>query len=209
MKIFPMDQEILQIIKKDRNDLTKELNLLSENVMKSVINASKLIAETFENNGKLLIAGNGGSAADSQHLAAEFIIRLNKTDIRIGLPAIALTTDSSLITAGANDIGFDHIFERQIEALGNGNDLFLGISTSGNSENIINGIKKAHSMKLKTILLTGRNNPDINTDITINAPGNGVSQIQILHSFIEHLIVKIVLIYIKNGKKVDFFYKNC
>ena len=209
MKIFPMDQEILQIIKKDRTDLMEELSLLSESVMKSAINASKLIAETFENNGKLLIAGNGGSAADSQHLATEFVIRLNKKDIRMGLPAIALTTDSSLITAGANDIGFDRIFERQIEALGNENDLFLGISTSGNSENIINGIKKAHSMKLKTILLTGRNVPNINTDITINGPGNGVSQIQTLHSFIEHLIVKIVLIHIKNGKKVDFFYKNC
>src|SRR6058998_221757 len=115
--------------------------------------AVDLVAEALAAGRKLLLFGNGGSAADAQHLAAEFVGRFQRE--RRALPAIALTTDTSALTALANDYGFDVIFSRQLEGLGKKGDISIGITTSGNSPNVIEGIKKAKELGLKTIVLTG------------------------------------------------------
>ena len=120
----------------------------------TIVKAATLIVSCLQAGNKLLLFGNGGSAADAQHLAAEFVGRFAIE--RAGLPAIALTTDSSILTAVGNDFGFEQVFSRQIEALGRPNDVAIGISTSGNSANVLAGLKQASKQNLKTIGLTGK-----------------------------------------------------
>ena len=120
----------------------------------TIVKAATLIVSCLQAGNKLLLFGNGGSAADAQHLAAEFVGRFAIE--RAGLPAIALTTDSSILTAVGNDFGFEQVFSRQIEALGRPNDVAIGISTSGNSPNMIEGVKQASKQNLKTIGLAGK-----------------------------------------------------
>ena len=133
----------------------KNLKKLREgDYSKKIVKVGKMIVESMKKGGKILIAGNGGSAADSQHFAAEIVGRFVKE--RSGYPAIALTTDTSILTAIGNDYGYDDIFARQIEALGNENDIFVGISTSGNSENVIRGVDIAKKKGLKVVGLLGK-----------------------------------------------------
>ena len=119
----------------------------------SIVAAADLIVEAFRTGAKLLLCGNGGSAADCQHMATEFVSRFTKDFERPGLPAIALTTDSSFLTAYANDCGFDGIFERQVEALGRPGDVLIGISTSGNSPNVIRAVRRARAEGLRSVVL--------------------------------------------------------
>ena len=121
----------------------------------SIAKAAEVIAGVFLSSGKLLLCGNGGSAADCQHMAAEFVSRFSKDLERRALPAIALTTDTSFLTAFSNDCGFEGIFERQVEALGSPGDLLIGISTSGNSPNVIRAVEAAKKRNMHTIALTG------------------------------------------------------
>ena len=121
----------------------------------SILAAAELIAESFKNGGKLLLCGNGGSAADCQHTAAEFTSRLSADFMRPGLPAIALTTDTSFLTAYANDFDFGGVFARQVQAIGKPGDVLIGISTSGRSRNVIRAFETAHAMGVKTVALTG------------------------------------------------------
>ncbi|HEX03632.1 MAG TPA: SIS domain-containing protein, partial [Bacteroidetes bacterium] len=114
-----------------------------------IVEAVEMVVDTFRQGNKLLLAGNGGSAADAQHWAAEWIIRLSADLNRPSMPAIALTTDSSILTAGANDLGYEQIFARQIEGLGNRGDLFITISTSGNSTNLLKACEAAHANGLR------------------------------------------------------------
>lgn len=157
-----------------------------------IIQAIDEIVKTLTNGGKLLFFGNGGSAADSQHIAAEFIGRFQKE--RRSLPAIALTTDSSILTALGNDYSFDIVFARQIEGLGKKGDLAFGISTSGNSRNVIEGIKKAKEMGLKTITLTGCDGGKLAplSDININVSSKITARIQESHICIYHAICELV-----------------
>jgi D-sedoheptulose 7-phosphate isomerase len=127
----------------------------AESCTAAILAAADAIAATFKNGCKLLLCGNGGSAADCQHLAAEFTSRLSADFARPGLPAIALTTDTSFLTAYANDFAFDGVFARQIQAIGKPGDVLLGISTSGNSANVIRAIETARAIGLSTIALTG------------------------------------------------------
>src|SRR5271166_6189413 len=120
-----------------------------------ILAAAERIALCFRQDGKLLLCGNGGSAADAQHLAAEFVSVLTQSFLRPGLPAIALTTDSSVLTASANDFGFEGIFARQVQALGRRGDVLIGISTSGNSKNIVQAVHSASEHGILSILLTG------------------------------------------------------
>ncbi|HOW16974.1 MAG TPA: SIS domain-containing protein [bacterium] len=156
---------------------------------------AKLMAE-LSNQGKMIFYfGNGGSAADSQHLAAEHVNKLRIK--RKALPAIALTTDSSVITSIANDISFDAIFERQIEALAKSGDLAIGISTSGNSENVIRGLKIAKTMGLTTVSFTGGNGGKIKaeklSDINFNVDNSTVSsRIQESHIFLGHILIELM-----------------
>jgi len=151
--------------------------------------------ETFRSGGKLLIFGNGGSAADAQHVAAEFVNRF-KID-RQPLPAIALTTDSSVLTSIGNDFNFDMIFVKQVQALGKPGDLVLGISTSGNSPNVVKAIAVAKEMNLRTVALTGGSS---NTggeigklaDLVLNVPTDSTAHIQETHLWVEHILCEFV-----------------
>ena len=154
--------------------------------------ACVLITDTLAHGNKVLLCGNGGSAADAQHIAAELTGRY-KTERR-GLPAIALTTDTSALTAIGNDFGYDKVFERQVEALANRGDLLIGISTSGNSENVINALKKAKSMGCRTIGLSGRDGGAMNglCDNNIVVPSNDTPRIQEMHILIGHIMCQAV-----------------
>jgi D-sedoheptulose 7-phosphate isomerase len=150
---------------------------------------------TFRSGGKLLIFGNGGSAADAQHVAAEFVNRFKIN--RRPLPAIALTTDSSVLTSIGNDFSFDLIFVKQIQALGKPGDLALGISTSGNSPNVVQAIAAAKEMNLRTAVLTGGS---ANTggklgalaDLVLNVPTDSTPHIQETHLWVEHVLCELV-----------------
>ena len=141
---------------------------------------------------KLLVAGNGGSAADAQHLVAEFVVRL--TVNRPALRAIALTTDSSILTAIGNDLGFDRLFERQVEALGQSGDVFLGISTSGNSPDIIKALHQARKMGITTVGLTGNGGGQMHCLCNYNLiiPSAVTMNIQESHLALEHIFCMIV-----------------
>jgi phosphoheptose isomerase len=159
----------------------------------SILSAAELIADSFRSGGKVLICGNGGSAADSQHMAAEFVSRLTKEFDRPGLPAIALTTDSSFLTAFANDCGFDGIFERQVRALGRAGDVLVAISTSGNSPNVIRSVRAATELKMGTIALTGENGQVCElATVAISVPSTNTAYIQESHLAIEHIICEVV-----------------
>ncbi len=170
--------------------------------MNSILAATQRIIDTFRSGNKVLICGNGGSAADSQHMAAELVCGLNKAFSRPGLPAIALTTDTSVLTAYANDVDFDKVFGRQIQALGKSNDLLIVISTGGNSKNVIHAVKVAKSAKLHTIALTGNSGKLSKiTDVAVSIPSSNTQYIQETHLAIEHLLCELVEDYLFAQKR--------
>ncbi|MEK6856415.1 MAG: SIS domain-containing protein [Nanoarchaeota archaeon] len=165
---------------------------VSENFAENIIEISELIVDAYKKNKKVLIAGNGGSASDAQHIATELVNKLAKKSK--ALSAIALTADSAVVTAWANDEGFVKIFERQIEAHGNKGDVFIAITTSGNSENLIHAVNKANERELVTIGLLGRNGGKLKglCKHEIIVPGNHVARIQEAHEVIYHIICELV-----------------
>ncbi len=148
--------------------------------------AAELLINTLQQGGKLLLCGNGGSAADCQHIAAEFVVRYEKK--RRALAAIALTTDSSILTAHANDFDFDTVFSRQVEALGNSNDCLIAISTSGNSSNVLKAVTAARDKGMTVIALTGGTGGDLREHATLAVivPSNVTARIQEAHILIGH-----------------------
>jgi len=152
-----------------------------------------ILARTIAHGRKILICGNGGSAADSQHFAAEMIVRLTSKIERAPLPAIALSTDSSVLTAAANDYGFEAVFSRQVRALGKKGDLLIAVSTSGNSPNIIKAIQVAHEKRMKIIGLLGSGGGQAKAlcDLSIIVPSQCTQRIQEEHSFILHTLVEL------------------
>jgi D-sedoheptulose 7-phosphate isomerase len=158
-----------------------------------VARAATLVAESLQRGGKLLLCGNGGSAADCQHMAAEFVGRLTKDVTRPGLPAIALTTDTSYLTAYTNDFGFDGVFARQIETLGRAGDVLLAISTSGSSRNVLEAVEAAKRNGIATLALLGEDGPlAIAADVAIRVPSRDTQLIQQVHLAVEHLICHLV-----------------
>jgi phosphoheptose isomerase len=159
----------------------------------SIERAANLIAGSFNGGGKLLICGNGGSAADAQHMAAELIVRLTADFVRPGLPAIALTTDSSILTAYTNDFDFDGVFGRQVQALGRPGDALLGISTSGNSRNVLQAVEAARACTVSVVTLTGRHGrlADL-ADVAIQVPEDVTAHIQEVHLAIEHILCHLI-----------------
>lgn len=154
--------------------------------------AVSIVLKSYRNNGRLYLAGNGGSAADAQHIAAEFVSKLARE--RAPLPAEALTVDSSVLTSIGNDFGFKYIFSRQLIAKLNSQDVFLGITTSGNSENIIEAIKVCSSKKIPSIVFTGRDGGNVAeiADVTIIVQGDKTSTIQEAHILLGHTLCEFV-----------------
>ena len=153
--------------------------------------AVELMVATLVGNGKILACGNGGSAADAQHFAAELVGRFETE--RQGLAAIALSTDSSIMTAVANDYGYKTVFERQVRALGQPGDLLLAISTSGNSPNVVEAIRAAHDNELRVVALTGRDGGEIgrmltDADVHLCVPSERTARIQEIHLLIVHCL---------------------
>ena len=167
------------------------LNLKSSNNFNVIKKASEMMINALKRRNKILFCGNGGSAADSQHLTAELIGQFLKK--RKAIAAISLTTNTSTITSVANDTHFDLIFSRQIEGIGRKGDILFCISTSGKSKNIIKAMQKAKQLKLNVILLTGKKEiRNKNIDLQINAPSLRVDRIQEMHIFIGHLICETI-----------------
>lgn len=158
-----------------------------EQMIPQIEEASKMLVETLKNGNKVLLCGNGGSASDAQHISAELVGRY-KTERR-GLPAIALTTDTSALTAIGNDYGFDRIFDRQVEALVNEGDLLIGISTSGNSLNVLSALLLAKEMGAKTLGLSGKGGGKLNyaCDVNLVVPSEDTPRIQEMHILIGHI----------------------
>ena len=156
-----------------------------------ILKSTQLITRTFKSGGKLLICGNGGSAAQSQHFAAELVGRYLKE--RQAMPAIALTTDTSALTAISNDYGFSHVISRQLQALAKPGDVLFCISTSGNSSNVLKAAKLAKTLKLKTISLTGNSGKLKNIcDINLSVPSSVTPLIQEVHLVIIHTICDLI-----------------
>ncbi len=165
-------------------------NKIAETCRGDISKAIDLIINAMNKSRKVLLCGNGGSAADAQHLATEFVIRLSPTIKRPGLPAIALTTDASNLTAGANDIGYDNVFARSVQALGNEGDVLIGISTSGNSASVNNAFTEARKKKMVTIAFLGKDggkSKDL-VDLAIIVPSSDTQRIQEGHITIGHII---------------------
>ena len=179
--------------------ITKEFEAHLETI-KSVIGsmesqleeAGQMMVQTLKNGNKVLLCGNGGSAADAQHIAAELTGRY-KTERR-GLPGIALTTDTSALTAISNDYGYDRVFDRQVEALANEGDLLIGISTSGNSGNILSAFKVAKELGCSTLGLSGRDGGKMNDacDVNLVVPSDDTPRIQEMHILFGHTLCQIV-----------------
>lgn len=165
----------------------------AQECMDSMLNAGELIAGAFRSGGKLLLCGNGGSAADCQHMAAEFVSRFSRDLERRALPAIALTTDTSFLTAFANDCGFEGVFERQVQALGKPGDLLIAISTSGNSANVLRAVRAAAEAGMQTIALTGsKGQLKEVASIAISVPSDDTQYIQETHLAVEHVLCELV-----------------
>ena len=166
---------------------TMQATLADLYIADTIVTIAEITANAMQAGRKLLVAGNGGSAADAQHLVAEFVVRLSAN--RPALRAIALTTDSSILTAAGNDFGFDSIFARQIEALGQPGDVFLGISTSGNSPNILKALHQAREMDIITIGFSGNGGGQMRNlcDHNVIIPSDITMNIQECHLTLEHI----------------------
>jgi D-sedoheptulose 7-phosphate isomerase len=171
---------------------TKQLLLSNDELIATVAKISDVIVQSFEKRNKLVLFGNGGSAADAQHIAAEFVGRFAFN--RPALPALALSVNTSCLTAIGNDYGFDHVFARQIEALGKTGDVAIGISTSGNSPNVLRGLEAAKEMGLHTVAFSGSGGGKIKSaaDYCVCAPSKETPRIQECHILIGHIISELV-----------------
>jgi len=169
-----------------------DIAIKTKTLLPQIKEAANLIVNALKNGNKVLLFGNGGSAADAQHIAAELTGRFKKE--RHPLPAIALTTDTSALTAISNDYGYDSVFARQLQAFAQNKDIAVGISTSGNSKNVINALKSAKTKGCICIGLSGNNGGEMNKvcDINLIVPSANTPRIQEMHIFIGHTICQIV-----------------
>lgn len=166
-----------------KNDYPEKLALLAG-----------LVSDTIASGGKILVCGNGGSAAECQHFAAEMVVRLTDKYERNALPAIALTADTSVLTACANDYGFERVFSRQIQALGRKGDLLMVLSTSGKSDNVVDAVRTARDMQMETAALLGKGGGEVAeiANLSIVIPSQSVLRIQEEHLYILHQLVELV-----------------
>jgi D-sedoheptulose 7-phosphate isomerase len=182
----------MRLIKETLTEISKNFIKLAEESTHQIDEASNLIIDSLSRSGKIMFCGNGGSAADAQHLSAELVGRYIKN--RKPLASIALSTDTSIITAISNDFSFDDIFSRQVQSIGNEGDVLYAISTSSKSKNVIAALKIARSLKIKTIGVTGIDDSGFEglCDIIINAPASRPDRIQEMHIAIGQIICEIL-----------------
>jgi len=175
------------------NESAETKKKIFDTCVSDILKAVDALMKAFNEKKKVLICGNGGSAADAQHIATELVIRMNKPK-RPPLAAIALTTDSSMLTAGGNDIGFENVFARQVEALGTKGDILLAISTSGKSENVNRAINEAKKRGMTVVGLLGKDGGSSKgiVDIPIVIPSNDTQRIQEGHITVAHIICGIL-----------------
>lgn len=159
-----------------------------------IVAAAEMMIQTLRTGGKVMLCGNGGSAADSQHIAAEFTNRLSADLPRPPLAALALTTDTSFLTSNANDYGFEHVFERQVQALGRDGDVLIGISTSGTSRNVVRAVQCCRELHIKTVGLLGGNGGEVRplVDVAIVVPSTSTQHVQEAHITIGHIVSELV-----------------
>ena len=183
---------MLSTINQEFKSHLETINRVINSMENDIEKASIIIVDALKNGNKILLCGNGGSAADAQHIAAELTGRY-KTERR-GLPGIALTTDTSALTAIGNDYGYDRVFDRQVESLANSGDVIIGISTSGNSKNVINALKLAQEIGCKTVGFTGRDGGAMNEvcDINLVVPSDNTPRIQEMHILFGHTICQLI-----------------
>ena len=187
-----MNLTMQSIIKHEFSEHIKVSQNILDSIIEQIETASKICINSLKNGGKILIMGNGGSAADAQHIAAELVGRY-KTE-RKGLSAIAITTDTSAITSIANDYGFLHVFDRQVEALAHKDDVVIGISTGGTSPNVVNALTAANKLDCKTIGLSGKDGGEFNSlcDVNLLVNSNDTPRIQEMHILIGHTICHLI-----------------
>ena len=180
------------IIKQELNEHLITLEATTKSIESALEVAANICIDSLKQGGKILIFGNGGSAADAQHIAAELVGRYKLE--RKGLSAIALSTDTSSLTAIANDYGYEHVFDRQIEALANPEDVAVGISTSGNSSNVINALQSAKNIGCKSIGLSGKSGGNMNKlcDVNLVIPAKDTARIQEMHILVGHIICHLI-----------------
>jgi D-sedoheptulose 7-phosphate isomerase len=182
----------MKFINKTLTEISENFNNLAENSVPQIEEASKLILKCLQNGGKIMFCGNGGSAADAQHLSAELVGRYRKN--RKPIASVALTTDTSIITAVSNDFSFDDIFSRQVESIGNDRDILYAISTSSKSKNVINALKVAKKLNIKTLGITGNDESGFKElcDVIISVPASRPDRIQEMHIAIGQIICEIL-----------------
>ena len=183
---------MMEMISKEMDAHKKVIEDTIEEMKNYIYTACIVASETINKGGKILIFGNGGSAADAQHIAAELSGRYKSE--RRGLPGIALTTDTSVLTAVGNDYGYDRVFDRQVEALANEGDLLIGISTSGNSKNVLRALSLGRNMGCKTIGFSGRGGGAMDDfcDVSLVVPSDDTPRIQEMHIMIGHIICQAI-----------------
>lgn len=194
----------LELVEKSILDGIKSRQELKGEHFESIVKIGQICGEAIENGNKILLCGNGGSAADAQHLAAELLIRLRPNITRQTLPALALAMDTSTLTACGNDLGFNSIFERMVEAFAKKGDILIGITTSGNSENILKAFKKAREIGVTSVgLLGGSGGSAINLcDYKFLAPTSNTARIQELHITVGHIVMELTENYLLDRGKL-------
>jgi len=183
-----------EFIEESLNESAATKKLMLEKNFEEINEAADILIGVVKTGRKIMFIGNGGSAADSQHLATEFVIRLSHDLDRPSIPAIALTTDTSMLTAGGNDIGFENVFARNVEGLGSEGDALICISTSGNSPNILKAVEKAKEKKIITIGFLGKDGGKLikECDYSVLIPSDNTQRIQEGHITAGHIICEIV-----------------
>jgi D-sedoheptulose 7-phosphate isomerase len=187
-------EDKIALIQKEIQESIDLKDRVKQELSERIIEVAHALAECIRSGGKILLCGNGGSAADAQHLAGELVVRLSSDYTRSALPAITLSSNDYVLTACANDFGFDQVFSRQIEALGKPEDLLLCISTSGNSPNLIKAAEKAKEKKMKTVGLLGKDGGKLKSlsDLSIVVPSENTPRIQEVHICVCHILCELV-----------------
>lgn len=188
----PRTHRLMERVKQFLKESAELRHQVAETMAADILQAAEWIDASLKKGGKLLLMGNGGSAADCQHIAAELVGRFKKE--RAALPAIALTVDTSSLTAIGNDYGFDAVFSRQVEALARPGDVLIGISTSGNSANILNAFIRANEMQVATIALLGKGGGKAreHAGLSLVVPSADTARIQEVHITIGHILCELI-----------------